>query len=407
MAEPAWSSLVDALAREQSRWLNVWRTWCAQTSWSEDPNGLEAMAGLLTTAFGELDGAVVEVGRSKPMQLDGPGGTSTTFCDHPVPIIRFAPEVRRRILLSGHFDTVYPPDSPFREVTARPDGRLHGPGVADMKGGLLVMLEAVRLFRAMPEAGDLGVDVVLSPDEEIGSRGVQPFLEEAASRVQAALVFEPATRPDGTLVRRRKGNGTFTLTATGRAAHSGRDFAAGRNAIVALAPLLRAIHGLNERFPDAVVNVANVRGGGPVNIVPGEAVAQLNIRIDSAADGQALAAALRELLETHAMAGVAFGLKGGFTRPPREVGPADEALYQAYAAGARELGESGEWRDLAGGSEGGNLSALGVPVLDGLGVIGADLHSEREWAEIASLPRRAVLAARLLYRLATAPDLVP
>ncbi|MDE2618723.1 MAG: M20/M25/M40 family metallo-hydrolase, partial [Sphingomonadales bacterium] len=168
------------------------------------------------------------------------------------------PEAPRRVLLTGHMDTVFPADEPFQTCRWLDAGTLNGPGVADMKGGLVVMQAALWAFTASPYAGSLGYEVVLNADEEIASPGSAALLAEAAGRVQAALTFEPAL-PDGTLAGARKGSGNFSAVVRGRAAHAGRNPADGRNALVAAAAL--AVELARLALPGVTCNPARLDGG--------------------------------------------------------------------------------------------------------------------------------------------------
>ncbi len=212
------------------------------------------MAAALRTEFSRLSGAPVET-----LKLNGTDAVALR--------LRVRPEAPVRILLGGHYDTVYGADHPFQRCTLLDAQTLRGPGVADMKGGLVVMLAALQAFEAAPESHRIGWEVLLGPDEEIGSSARAPRRGVAAARNHVGLVFEPA-RANGDLVSSRKGTGTFVVTCRGRAAHAGRDPAAGRNAILALAEFLPQADTLNRELPGVMLNVGNIRGGGAVNIVP-------------------------------------------------------------------------------------------------------------------------------------------
>ncbi len=316
--------------------------------------------------------------------------------------ITLRPELEKRILLNGHFDTVYEVDDPFQRCT-RPDAdTLRGPGVIDMKGGILTMLAALETFERTPHAAKLGWEVLLTPDEEIGSHGSAPLFTEAALRHRFALVFEPA-RTNGDIVRSRKGTGGVIATCRGRAAHAAKIPNDGRNAIVALAEFLLAASRLPADLPGVLVNAGNIRGGGPAtNVVPDFAEAELDVRITQAADREHLLARLDALAATiNSREGLVLTLKTAFNRPPKECVPAEEAVFAAWRRAADDVGvKPFTWVHTGGGSDGNLFSAAGLPCLDGIGPIGDHLHSDREFIHTPSIAPRAQIVALFLHRLA-------
>lgn len=371
-------------------------SWAEINSGSDNLTGLERMRTALSAEFGTLPGAVVE-----HVALDGSIAR--------VLRIRVRPAARTRLLLSGHYDTVYGPSHPFQRCTLLDEKTLRGPGVADMKGGLVVMLTALRALETSPDAERLGYDILLTPDEETGSAASRPLLEEAAQSgdFAFALVFEPA-RANGDLVKSRKGTGIFMLTCHGRAAHAGRDPSEGRNAIIALAQYLTQLEAVPQELPGVMLNVGTIRGGGTVNIVPDFAEAEINIRTTNRADEAAVLARLRELAKPiNAREGYRLEIAGQFNRPPKETGPAEEPLFSAWQECARELGVTLSWQHVGGGSDGNLLSAAGLPNLDGLGPVGDRLHSPEEFVVVASLAERAQIAARFLQKLAAGEIKLP
>jgi glutamate carboxypeptidase len=276
-----------------------------------------------------------------------------------------------------------------------------------MKGGLVVMLAALQAFEKSPHAEKIGWEVLLGPDEEIGSQGTRPYLEEAGKHHDFAMVFEPC-RENGDLVKSRKGTGIFTLTCHGRAAHAGRDPGAGRNAILALAELLPHVDALNREVPGIMINIGRIRGGGAVNIVPDLAEADLNLRITRSADEAMVLNRLRGLAAPiNAREGFKLELTGQFYRSPKESTPAEEALFAQLQGCGKELELQFGWQHVAGGSDGNLLGAVGLPTLDGLGVHGAGMHSSEECLSLDSLVSRTQLAALFLERIASGEIAVP
>lgn len=360
-------------------------SWADINSGSENIAGLARLRAVLRAEFATLPGATVE-------EVALPGTEARALR------IRQRPTAQKQILLSGHYDTVYAADHPFQRCTLLDADTLSGPGVSDMKGGLVVMLAALREFERSSAASNLGYEIILTPDEETGSAATRALLEStaAAKRHAFALVFEPA-RANGDLVKSRKGTGIFTVTVHGRAAHAGRDPTAGRNAILALAELLPQIDALGRELPGVMVNIGAIRGGGTVNIVPDLASADLNARVTSAGDDMLFLEKLRALLAPlNAREGYRAELTGQFNRGPKVETPVEIALFAAWQQCGRECGAEFSWQHVGGGSDGNLLSAAGLPNLDGLGVVGDHLHSSTEFVHLPSLVQRTRIAARFL-----------
>lgn len=365
-------------------------SWSHLNSGSGHLAGLERMRTALRTEFARaFPAALVE----EPA-LDGTTARALR--------IRLRPSAPRQILLNGHYDTVYEAADPFQTCT-RPDAHtLRGPGVADMKGGLVVMLAALQSVEQTPGAEALGWEILVTPDEETGSHGSAPLFIDAATRHRFALVFEPA-RPSGDLVHSRKGTGSFTATCRGRAAHAAQVPSPGRNAILALAEFLLAAAEIPGELPGVLVNVGNIRGGSAAtNVVPDFAQSELDVRITRIADREPLLARLHELAAPiNARDGFRLELTGSFNRPPKECGPTEETAFAAWQQAARDLDQPApNWVHSGGGSDGNLLFAAGLPNLDGVGPLGDALHSDRENVVIASLASRAQIAALFLIRYA-------
>ena len=300
-----------------------------------------------------------------------------------------------RILLLGHFDTVWPVGQiramPFEER----DGRLHGPGIYDMKAGIAVSLLAVRLL-AQARTDPPPVTMLWTTDEETGSRTSRRLIEDTARNSRAVLVLEPSL-PGGSIKTQRKGCGDFRLTVRGAAAHAGIEPERGVNAIHELARQIAAIHDLQDPDRGVSVNVTVVAGGGRTNVIPDEAHASIDVRVPSMAEARRVESALSALRP--ALSGSRLELTGGFGRPPLE---RTERVAKLYAVArdvsaqlGRPLGEGGT----GGGSDGNFTSAIGVPTLDGLGPEGAGAHAPHEHVLSADLTWRAAFLAGLIHRL--------
>jgi glutamate carboxypeptidase len=275
---------------------------------------------------------------------------------------------------------------------------LNGPGVVDAKGGILVMLSALRSLEESNEARHIGWEVILNPDEEIGTPGSAQLLREAVARNHLGLVYEPALS-DGSLVGARKGSGTYTIVVRGRPAHAGRDFDKGRSAILAMTELIRALP--PRPRPGLIINCGKIQGGAAVNIVPDLAIASFNVRADTADDRfwfeQLVHGAASQLEHRE---GIRVSLHGQFNSPPKPLDSRSAKLMESVLGCARELGMNLDVRPSGGTCDGNKLAAAGLPVVDSLGPVGGDLHSEREYVLLGSLIERAKLTALLLHKLA-------
>ncbi|HHL42759.1 MAG TPA: hydrolase, partial [Hellea balneolensis] len=278
---------------------------------------------------------------------------------------------------------------------------LGGPGVADMKGGILVMLEALKAFEHHPDAHKVGYNVLLSPDEEIGSPGSGPILTQLGQQAHIGLTYEPSMA-DGSLAGARKGSGNFALTIHGRAAHAGREHHLGRNAIVAMAKFATALDELNGKREGVTFNFAKLDGGGAVNIVPDIAVGRFNVRMLMDEDMVWIDTQIRRLVdEINQADGLSAELSGGFTRPPKPMAPANALVFDWVKRAGGALGQDIRWVMSGGVCEGNNLWASGCPNVDTLGVIGGEIHSDREYVNLPSLSERARLSALILMKIAS------
>jgi len=304
-----------------------------------------------------------------------------------------------KVLLCGHMDTVFPQDHPFQVPERVDQATMRGPGVADMKGGILVMLTALEAFERAHQDGQIGWQVILNADEETGSHGSSRILEAAAGTAHAGMIYEPALA-DGSLAGARKGSGNFTLVAHGRSAHAGREFTKGRNAINAIANAIPKLANLTDIDKGITVNIARVSGGTAFNVVPEKAVCQFNIRCLLPADQEALVARLDTIVkQLNQGDDCRLELTGLFSRPPKTLSPAN-LLFMNWAT---ECGQSMDidirFQDTGGCCDGNNLAAAGLPNIDTLGVRGGHIHTDQEFMLIDSLMERAKLSLLLLSKL--------
>jgi glutamate carboxypeptidase len=377
--------------------------WVGRNTGSWNTAGLAAFAPLVGAELASLG---FEVAIEPPAPLDYPDRKSALTG----PLVRaerravVEPERARSFLLLGHLDTVFEADSPFQALRIDPNdpARAIGPGVTDMKGGLVILLAALR---ALAESGDLGrcnVTVLLDSDEEIGSLGSRSRIEEAARRAQLGFVFESA-REGGEMTRTTGGVGQFYLAVTGVAAHASNSATEGHSAIVALARKVLAIESLSDYDRGVLLNVGTIAGGTKRNIVPEHAAAWIDLRYDDLAVGEETRRKLEAIARAVDVPGTRAELWGRLHRPPKAATPAVEELLAAHRRVTRELGyASPEPVHSTGVTDGSLTGAVGLPTLDSMGARGGAAHTEREFVVRASLSERAVIAAVLLRRLARA-----
>lgn len=410
--EPAYAlGELSAMEAEACQWLDSQASaMCEETialaainSGSFNAEGVNAVGQRLQAYFGAL-GGIAECLPVKPWETLGDDGRIEKRTLGQALRIRKRPEAALQIFLCGHLDTVFPQEHGFQNVqrgTHESFGEiLHGPGVADLKGGLVVMRNALLALERSPLAEKIGWEVLLNPDEEIGSQSSMGLIEDAARRCDVGLIYEPSF-PDGHLAGARKGSGNFAFKAIGRAAHAGREHHLGRNAIRALCDAVVSLDQLNGQRPGVTFNPGYIHGGGAVNIVPDLAIARFNIRMEEAADMAWCEERLQAIVaDISKRDGVSLELYGGFTRPPKPLSRANEKLFEFAECCGRDVGVDIRHLPTGGCCDGNNLAAFGVPNIDTLGVHGGDIHSDREWMRVSSLPERAKISALMLLRMA-------
>jgi glutamate carboxypeptidase len=301
-----------------------------------------------------------------------------------------------RLLLLGHFDTVWPVGQLDRMPLREEGGRLHGPGVFDMKAGIGVAMLAVRALRELTLPDAPHVTMLWTTDEEIGSETSRAAIEACARESRAVLVLEPSL-PGGAAKTSRKGCGDFELTVHGVSAHAGLDPAKGASAIHELAHQIVAITALQDASRGITLNVGRISGGSRTNVVADIAQASIDVRVPTMADAAIVEQSLRGLRPR--LPGTRLDVQGSVGRPPLERGPGVVCLYEVAREVARELGQDLQEGGTGGGSDGNFTAAIGVPTLDGLGPRGDGAHALHEHVELADLAWRAAFLTRLLSRL--------
>jgi glutamate carboxypeptidase len=382
---------------DQSAMLSQVERWAMINSGSGNLAGLAQTAQLLRDAFAVLPGEVrlADPSPVDAVRIDG-SIDAIQRGQHLVVCVR--PEAPLRLLLTGHMDTVFPVDSAFQTLRWLEPGVLNGPGVADMKGGIAVMLAALRAIETSPLAAGIGYDVMINSDEEVGSGSSAALITQLAAGKAAALTYEPAL-PDGTLAGERGGSGNFSVIVTGRSAHAGRNPRDGRNALVAAADLAVRLKALTRN--GLSVNPAKIDGGSANNVVPDHAILRVNFRPQSL-EIQALAdAELKRLCDEVAREhDVSLHCHGSFGRPPKPIDAGAARLFGLVKDCGAALGLEIRWRGTGGVCDGNNIAACGVPVVDTMGVRGGAIHSADEFLITDSLAERAKLSALTILRLA-------
>lgn len=373
------SCIFDYLLARQEEMVHTLERLVALESPSNEREAVNTVADFLAQAFGALGARVERL-------------PQTAFGDHLRVIWG---QGDRQILLVGHMDTVWP----LGEIEHRPfrvtGDRATGPGVFDMKGGLVVGLYALTALCELGLKPAHRLAFLFNSDEELGSLTSRPHIEDLARHSDAVLVLEPSRA--GALVIWRKGVGRFELEVQGLASHAGAAYEQGVSAVEELAHQILRLEAMTDLERGTTVNVGLVHGGSRVNVRPASAWAAIDLRVSSVEEGKRMTQAILGLQPVNPKATLL--LSGGINRPPWEPSPAGQALFKrAQQIGARlgmELWAAGT----GGGSDGNFTAALGIPTLDGLGVVGNDAHALTEWADLRSLPRRAALLAELILDL--------
>jgi glutamate carboxypeptidase len=366
----------------------------------ELPGGLQLLEQLVNMESPSTDKVLVDrFARFVGSQFDAIGGT-VDF----IPVERFGDHLRvnfpgktsEKILLLGHTDTVFP----VGEVAKRPfhitNGTAAGPGVFDMKAGILIMWSALRALRNTGNPLEHAITVLLTSDEEVGSATSRTLLESEGRSARAVFVLEPSL-PGGVLKTSRKGVGRFTIKGIGRAAHAGVDPAKGINAIEEIARQVLLLQAMSNEELGTSVTVGVVQGGTRSNVVPAEAAIEVDVRVATNDEASRMTTAIHTLQPQ--LPGARLEIRGAINRPPMERTTDTVRLFELARSIGTEVGIDINEGSTGGASDGNFTSALGIPTLDGLGAVGDGAHAIHEYVDIASLPYRAALIAGLIQRI--------
>jgi glutamate carboxypeptidase len=375
--------LLQFCQEHQREMLSVLRQAVEIESPSDDKAALDRCGKYLATEFEHLGAKVTFYSQKEAgdhLKAEFPGQSKT-----------------KPVLLLGHFDTVWPMGTLARMPFRIEGGRAWGPGVLDMKAGIVMLMFALRALRSVNHGAHRPVTVLLDTDEEVGTTTGRPVVEATARECEAVFVLEPAQGMSGCLKTSRKGVGDYTIYVSGRAAHAGVDFEKGRSAILELARQVLEVTKFTDLSRGITVNPGVIRGGTRPNVIAADAWAEVDIRIARAADAGELEqkfASLR-LFDPDC----SLKITGGVNRPPMERTDSTVRLFRLAQEQARKLGIALDEAATGGGSDGNFTSALGVPTLDGLGAVGEGAHAAHESILLEELPRRTALLACLIQSL--------
>lgn len=335
-------------------------------------------------------GRLVEMSRDIPLDLEIERVGAANYGEHL--IIRAFPSEGKGFLLLGHTDTVHPIGTKEKNPTRIEGDKFYGCGIFDMKSNIILLLEALRYFAATRTRPARPITILLSCDEEVGSRTGRPLVEREADASEACLVFEPSF--DGKVKTGRKGTGMFKLHAHGIPAHAGLEPEKGASAILELSRQIEKLDSFNDPGKGTTVNICTIKGGTTTNVIPEHAECEIDVRFSTIDEAARIEAAIRGLSSLNPR--VSLDVTGEINRPPMERTDAVVALYEK----ARGLAASFEYRlgeiQVGGASDGNFAAALGVPVLDGLGLAGAGAHTLHEHILVSDIALRATLVTLLL-----------
>ena len=381
---------------QQQPMLEQVQSWSAVNSGSGNLDGLAVTAKMLAEAFSALPGEVALVD-PEPVDRVLTDGSINTVAHGQHLLVTVRADAPTQLLFTGHMDTVFPADHEFQKLRWLEDGVLNGPGVADMKGGISIMLAALHAAELSGSLARTGYQILINSDEEVGSPSSAKLIAKLAQNKLAALTYEPAL-PDGTLAGARGGSGNFSVIFSGLSAHAGRNPDDGRNAVLAAADLALRLKQLSR--DGLSVNPAKIDGGGPNNVVPDHAILRVNFRPHTPEIVTQTEADLHRIIaDIEREHDVRAHLHGSFGRPPKPIDDEAAKLFGLVKQCGADLGLSIAWRSSGGVCDGNNIAACGVPVVDTMGVRGGNIHSKDEFLIVESLTERAQLSALTIMRL--------
>lgn len=393
------NDVLEWIEKQQHRMLDYIKKWCEINSYSQNITGLSILSQSLIQDFSHLAGQsqIISLFPRKVVNpqgtlIEAPLGQSLSF--------KKRPEAPIQVLLAGHMDTVFPSSCSFQTIEKLDDKTWRGPGIIDMKAGLAIMLIALEALERSPYANQIGWEILINPDEELGSPGSAHLFEAAARRNHIGMIFEPAF-PDGAFVSKRKGSASYTLVLHGQAAHVGRDYSQGRSAIYALAEYIHRLEEIQKQNPEIILNVGAIEGGGAINVVPDLAIAKINVRSSQDETIENCLKILQELaFQIEKREGIKSEIVAQAIRFPKHFTVQLQRLFKMYEECAKSLDIPFAWRETGGACDGNLLAKAGLPTIDSLGAVGGKMHTFEEYLNLSSLTERAKLSALFLLKLA-------
>lgn len=364
------------IAEHENEGMALVSTLSSINSWSHYPEGIKKTRSEIIHAFGALNSFHEEVG--------------------PLLSFRKRKDAPKQVLLGGHLDTVHATDSPFQSCLDNGD-LLIGPGVTDMKGGLVVLFLALMAFEKYQKTDSVGWQVLISSDEEIGSPLSASYWSEAAQHFDFGLLYEPAY-PDGSFVSERMGSYNILTEVKGLKAHAGRDFSLGKSANRALVEWIYKCFEEGKKFPGLQINAGEIKGGHAANVIPDEALCKLNLRSFNPDDLKQFATFLNNLGQEIAnQQGVQLKVTILNQKPPKLLDPVTSALFDRLQKAVQALGQPYKLVKSGGVCDGNLLQAAGLPTIDTMGVIGSGIHTNQESMVKKSLVEKAWLTLEILW----------
>ncbi len=394
-------NIINNIPQDFSHYSAKLYDWCNHNTGSRNYDGLLEFLPKLEAAFAQIGGTIKRA-KLNPETIILPNGEKQSFDLGYAMHLTMRPEAEIQIVFTGHYDTVFAKESHFQtlEIADGNTGPLNGPGAADMKGGILVILEALIAFERHPQKSKIGYEILISPDEEIGSLGSANLLAKIGAKSDLGMTYEPAL-PDGSMAGARKGSANYSLVLRGKSAHVGRAHHEGKSAILAAAKFVCAIESLNEKHDGITINCGKIDGGSANNVVPDLAIVRFNIRAPSCEKMDFAIKAIQNQIDSLSKDGFECELNGGVSRPPKPRSAAQSRIFDDVAKVANEIGIQMNFKDTGGVCEGNNLYASGCPNIDTLGVRGGLIHSDKEYVIRESFGERARLSAAILCAYAT------
>lgn len=381
--------------------------WANINTHSANFEGLQQFVEELKKRFVDLQGTIQEIELPSHVVIDEKGHKINVSLGKALSISKRA-NAPIQILLNGHMDTVFSKHSSFQKAHQTNPNTIVGPGVCDMKGGLVVLLYALQVLEKSPYASKIGWTVIITPDEEIGSPGSKNLLEAAAKKHHLGLIFEPA-HSDGSLVTTRPGSTNLVIIVRGKSAHAGRDYTQGRSALAKACRLVLEIEALNtlmhgQEMPKetlgehVIVNTGEFRSGNSFNIVPDLAIFRVNIRASEPHLLKEVRKKIDEIIAKNSD-GLEVEVHEQSTRGPKSIDSKTDTLYRFVKECAIALDETLSMKASGGVSDGNTLAASGLSTIDSLGPIGGKMHTHEEYVDIDSIRKRTKLVSLVLMRI--------